>query len=73
MSFNNLRAQGGFLVSASRAAGKTEWASIESLSGRPCVLKVLDWNTVIQTSKGRQIKVEKISENEFLIDLKKGE
>ena len=72
-SFDNLRAQGGFLVSASRAEGETEWVSIESLSGKPCVLKVLDWNNAVQTSKGKQIKVEKISKNEFLIDLKKGE
>lgn len=72
-SFDNLRTQGGFLVSANRAEGKTEWISIKSLSGKPCVLKVLDWNNAVQVSKGKQIKVEKISENEFLIDLKKGE
>ena len=72
-SFNDLRTQGGFLVSASRQEGKTEWVSIKSLSGKPCVLKVLDWNNAIQISKGDKIKVENIAENEFLIDLKKGE
>lgn len=33
----------------------------------------MDWNNAIQSSKGKQIKIEKVSENEFLIDLKKGE
>lgn len=72
-SFDHLRAQGGFLVSANKTKGETEWVSIKSLSGKPCVLKVLDWNNAIQINDGDKIKIEKISENEFSIDLKKGE
>ena len=72
-SFNNLRAQGGFLVSASREDGKTKWISIKSLSGKPCVLKVLDWSDAVQIGKRNKISIKKISENEFFIDLKKGE
>ncbi|MBJ2175929.1 hypothetical protein JBL43_16865 [Aureibaculum sp. A20] len=72
-SFQNLRAQGGFLVSAKRNDSKTEWVSIKSLSGKPCVLKVLDWTNAIQISKGKKIEIVKNSENEFRIDLKKGE
>ncbi|MCL5129613.1 glycoside hydrolase family 95-like protein [Algibacter sp. L4_22] len=72
-SFQDLRAQGGFLVSANRIKGKTEWVSIKSLEGKPCVLKVTDWRNAIQISKGKQIDIVKNSENEFTIDLKKGE
>lgn len=72
-SFNDLRTQGGFLVSASRQEGKTQWVSIKSLSGKPCVLKVLDWTDAVQISKKNKITIKKISENEFSIDLKKGE
>ena len=34
--FRDLRAEGAFLVSARRAAGKTQWIRIESLAGEPC-------------------------------------
>ena len=61
------------MVSANKTKGETEWVSIKSLSGKPCVLKVLDWNNAIQINDGDKIKIEKISENEFSIDLKKGE
>ena len=72
-SFYQLRAQGGFLVSASRSQGKTEWISVKSLSGEPCVVKVPDWKTAVQTGKGMKTAINKISEGEFRIDLKAGE
>jgi hypothetical protein len=37
--FHNLRAEGAFLVSARRVAGKTQWVRIESLAGEPCRVK----------------------------------
>lgn len=72
-SFYHLRAQGGFLVSASRSQGKTDWVSVKSLSGEPCTVKVPGWATAVQTEKGRKITVIKIAEEEFKIDLKAGE
>ncbi|MBV5314970.1 MAG: hypothetical protein JZU47_16830 [Prolixibacteraceae bacterium] len=72
-SFDRLRAQGGFLVSASRTQGKTDWILIKSLAGEPCVVKVPDWATAVQMTKGKQIQVTKIAEGEFRIDLKAGE
>lgn len=72
-SFQDLRTQGGFLVSANRQEGETQWVLIKSLSGNPCVLKVLDWENAYQISKGKQNKIVKIAENEFSIDLKKGD
>jgi hypothetical protein len=34
--FHDLSAEGAFLVSASRKAGKTEWVRVKSLAGEPC-------------------------------------
>ncbi len=36
VSYDRLRGEGGFLVSAVRAGGKTQWVAIESLAGEPC-------------------------------------
>ncbi|MCX6327812.1 MAG: hypothetical protein NT144_14390 [Bacteroidia bacterium] len=69
-SFYHLRAQGGFLVSAVRSQGKTEWVSVKSLSGEPCVVKIPGWTTAQQTGKGNKIPVTRIAEGEFRIDLK---
>lgn len=71
--FDELRAEGGFLVSASRKAGQTEWVTIKSLAGNKCVLKENGWNNVIQTNEGRSISIKKVDEGEFEIDLKEGE
>ncbi|MHA7944802.1 glycosyl hydrolase family 95 catalytic domain-containing protein [Formosa sp. 3Alg 14/1] len=72
-SFAQLRGEGGFLVSASRKAGKTEFVTIESLVGGPCVVKVPGWTTAVQISKGKAIKIDEIDHGEFRLDLKKGE
>jgi hypothetical protein len=37
--FHNLRAEGAFLVSARRTAGKTQWVRVKSLAGEPCRIK----------------------------------
>ena len=72
-SFYHLRAQGGFLVSASRSEGRTIWVSVKSLSGEPCVLKIPDWTAVSQTGESKKIEVTKIGEGEFKINLKAGD
>lgn len=37
--FHNLRAEGAFLVSASRRDGRTQWVRIRSLAGEPCRIR----------------------------------
>jgi alpha-L-fucosidase 2 len=37
--FHDLRAEGAFLVSARREAGRTKWVGIKSLAGEPCRLR----------------------------------
>lgn len=72
-SFEDLLAQGGFLVSASLKEKKIEWVSIKSQSGQPCTIKVPGWNQAVQISKGKKVKIIKITDGEFSVDLKKGE
>ena len=72
-AFQDLMAQGGFKVSASRKNGKTAWVAIESLAGEKCVVKIPDWDRAFQTSKGRKIKIRYLGDGEFALDLKAGE
>jgi hypothetical protein len=72
-SFDKLRAQGGFLLSASRSQGKTDWISVKSLAGEPCIVKVPGWSNAVQAGKGKKISVQKIADGEFSIELKAGE
>jgi len=72
-SFSNLRAQGGFLVSALRANSQTQWVYVKSLAGEPCVIKVLGWDSAYQVSKGAKFKIKALGNNEYSVDLKKGD
>jgi alpha-L-fucosidase 2 len=69
-SFHQLRAQGGFLVSASRENGRTRWVTIESLAGEPCRVKVPDWTGEIHAGTRR---LAEDGPHEYLVDLKIGE
>jgi len=39
LSFENLRAEGAFLISAVRKDGETKWVRIKSLAGEPCIIQ----------------------------------
>jgi len=71
--FNDLRAQGGFLVSASRKESKTEWVQIKSMAGEPCIVKIPGWTGAFQSDKGKAIHIESLGNNEFRIDLATGD
>lgn len=72
-SFQKLRAEGGFVLSAQRANGQTEWISIHSEQGRKCLLYIPEWAEIYQVSKGRKIAIWEKGNHLFQIDLKKGE
>lgn len=71
-AFENFRAEGGFLVSAKRAEGKTQFVKIESLAGEPCMVKA-DFNGEINAAGSREFKLTPLGDNKIQIDLKKGE
>ncbi|WP_372772878.1 glycoside hydrolase family 95-like protein [Mangrovibacterium sp.] len=72
-SFDQLRAQGGFLVSASYRENQTDWVAIKSEVGEPCVLKVPGWSKAKQIGGSEKVKITKIAEGEFELALKKGQ
>jgi len=71
-SFDQLRAEGGFLVSSSRKEGKTEWVKVKSLAGEPCIVKVNDWSKMVSADKNIRITKTSVS-GEFKVELKKGQ
>lgn len=75
VAFHHLRTQGAFLVSAKRIEGETEFVSIESLVGSPCVVHTDIANPVVSIN-GTIASPERFKENEngfFDVSLKKGE
>jgi len=72
VAFDNFRAEGAFLVSASRKNGKTEFVRIKSLAGEPCVINpsIEGIPEINIQNKNRLIEVGK---GFFMVDLKKGE
>lgn len=72
-SFDKLRTQGAFLVSAVRQNRQTQWVKIKSLAGEPCVVKIPGWTKAFLKSKGRKINITSLPNNEFALDLKAGE
>ena len=71
-SFDQLRAEGAFLVSAARKNGKTQWVKIQSLAGEPCVLKVSDWENAV-VANNKNVKINKTAKGEFTLNLKKAD
>jgi len=69
--FHDFRTEGAFLVSASRKNGKTEFISIKSLAGEPCILK-FDLDNP-QAIGSRKFKLTKTGDRIYSLDLKKGE
>ena len=72
-AFHQLRAMDGFLVSAARHEGKTQWVSLQSEAGEPCILRVADWKGPLTVSGTRQHDATELAPGEWRIDLKKGE
>ena len=68
--FRHLRTEGAFLVSALRKGGKTCCIQVKSLAGEPCVIRTDMENPALKS--GRAI-LEKVAENEYALDLQKGE
>ena len=72
VEFRDMRAEGAFLVSAKRDAGRTQWVRIKSLAGEPCRVRP-DMKGEIRIKGDRKHKLEPVSPGIFEIDLKKGE
>src|SRR5213595_1427031 len=72
-AFEDLRAEGAFLVSAVRRNGRTSWVRIESLAGEPCRLVVADWDSaVVREHTGPAAKLTRDSAGALVIGLRRG-
>jgi alpha-L-fucosidase 2 len=69
--FNDLRAEGAFLVSAERRDGQTRWVRIKSLAGAVCRVRP-GFNGAF-TSSLPALKIQEIAPGFFELGLKKGE
>jgi hypothetical protein len=67
--FHNLRAEGGFEVSARRENGATNWVRIRSHAGEPCVIEAGLVGTVRTTNGG----ITKLEGGRYRLRLKKGQ
>jgi hypothetical protein len=71
--FHNLRAEGAFLVSAQRKAGKTEWIRLKSLAGEPCRLQTDLAEPLNIVAGSKNIPIRQLDDGLFEIGLEKGD
>lgn len=70
-SFHALRAEGGFVVFASRKDGQTEWVRIHSDAGQPCRIYLPGWEKVCQ-QQPVAVDIHPEGDGYYRIDLPKG-
>ena len=71
-SFENLRAEGGFLVSAVREKGVTRFVRLQSLAGEPCRVQP-NLVGVVRVSGKRKLSLKSEGDGVYMLDLRKGE
>jgi len=72
-SFRDLRAMGGFTVSAARVGGRTAWVSVHSEQGEPAVVKVPDWTGPLHAVGARAPTPDADRPGEYRLELRAGE
>ena len=70
-SFYELRAEGGFVVSASRKNGSTEWVRIHSDAGQPCRISLPEWSSVFQLQQNK-VKMTSEGKGYYVFDIPEG-
>ncbi len=76
VTFHDLRAEGGFLVSAVRRGGETRWVRIKSLAGEPCVVRTdlaEKEEFCAETASGEALAVQRLRQGDLCLPLKAGE
>ncbi len=72
VAFHDLRAQGGFLVSAGRTNGQTDFVRIKSLAGEPCCVSH-SLKGDVRASGAREMQLSAVAPGRIVVDLRKGE
>lgn len=72
IAVHDLSAEGAFLISAQRKAGKTTFVRVKSLAGEPCLI-MPGLEGEIQVSGKREFQLKQIKPGLYSLDLQKGE
>ncbi|ANI90611.1 hypothetical protein A9P82_04325 [Arachidicoccus ginsenosidimutans] len=72
VSFENMRTDGAFLISAVRKSGKTKWLKIESLAGGKCTF-VTDMKGNLQTKSKQAVTLAYKGYDTYQVGLRKGQ
>lgn len=72
IAFHDLSAEGGFLVSAKRTDGKSEFVRIKSLAGEPCRIRP-GLEGEVKVAGDRAFVLEEMESGLFALDLQQGE
>ena len=74
-AFHRLRTQGAFLVSAKKKGGATQFVSVESLAGSPCLIQtdIENPRITINGKKAKRWQVQKAEDGFYQIELNKGD
>ncbi|WP_215550319.1 glycosyl hydrolase family 95 catalytic domain-containing protein [Amycolatopsis sp. CA-230715] len=74
IAVQDFRAQGAFLISASRQGGKTRWLRIRSEAGEPCVVRPgIEGELAVRDRGGRSIRSHRLPNGDLRIDLRRGD
>ncbi|MBI1369858.1 MAG: hypothetical protein GC162_14535 [Planctomycetes bacterium] len=73
VAFADLRAEGAFLVSASRTKGRTQWVAVKSLAGWPCRIRPGLDGPIRAIDASLNDKIHGLGDGLYKIDLTRGE
>lgn len=73
ISYDQWLAEGGFVVTAQRQAGKTHYIQIDSRAGEPCTVVTDIEKPVFRIGKKKPIRLSETEAHTYTIPLKKGE
>ena len=74
IALRDFRTEGAFLLSASRAGGKTRWLKVHSEAGAPCVLRPgIDGELAVTDARGRARRWRRLPNGDVQVELGRDE
>jgi len=74
LALRDFRTEGAFLLSASRAGGKTRWLKVHSEAGAPCVLRPgIEGDLAVTDARGRSRRWRRLGNGDVQVELARGE
>ncbi|WP_290057558.1 glycosyl hydrolase family 95 catalytic domain-containing protein [Amycolatopsis solani] len=74
IALRDFRTEGAFLLSASRAGGRTRWLKVHSEAGAPCVLRPgIEGELAVTDARGRARRWRRLATGDVQVELGRGE